>query len=42
MEALRYRTTGWICGKLNKETLMPNQACYRVPLLVFIMKRNQM
>ena len=40
MEALQYRSTVWICGKLCKETNIPNTACLPEPLFVYIMKQK--
>ena len=40
MEALQYRSTVWICGKLGKDIVIPNKACHAVPLFVFIIERN--
>ena len=40
MEALQYRSTVWICGKLCKETNIPNTACLPEPLFVYIMKEK--
>ena len=40
MEVLQYRSTVWVCGKLCKETNIPNTACLPEPLFVYIMKEK--